>query len=112
MISIAIIGILISIAVPSFLRARENSRGQACQENLSKIDGAKEQYAIEFKLSNGSEMTMEWLVTPNGCSSGAGFLKREPECPSGGSYTIMNVGIDPTCSIGANNSPFLPHELP
>lgn len=45
MIVVAIIGIIIAIAVPAFLRARENSRGRACQENLSKIDGAKEQYA-------------------------------------------------------------------
>ncbi len=52
MIVVAIIGIIIAIAVPAFLRARENSRATACQENLTKIDGAKEQYALEFKYAN------------------------------------------------------------
>ena len=40
MIVVAIIGILIAIAVPGFIRAREVSRRNSCQENLTKIDGA------------------------------------------------------------------------
>ena len=56
MIVVAIIGIIIAIAVPAFLRARENSRGRACQENLAKIDGSKEQYGLEFKLGNGAAL--------------------------------------------------------
>lgn len=111
MIVVAIIGIIIAIAVPAFLRARENSRGQACQENLSKIDGAKEQYALEFKLSNGSDISMDWLVTPNGCASGSGYLKKTPECPSNGSYETNAIGTAPTCSISTGNSPFTPHVL-
>ncbi len=51
MIVVAIIGIIIAIAVPAFLRARENARGRACQENLSKIDGSKEMWALEEKKS-------------------------------------------------------------
>lgn len=111
MIVVAIIGIIIAIAVPAFLRARENSRGQACQENLSKIDGAKEQYALEFKLSNGSAIQMDWLIQPNGAAVGSGYLKKQPQCPSNGTYTLGNVGEDPSCSIGSTNSPFTPHIL-
>lgn len=111
MIVVAIIGIIIAIAVPAFLRARENSRGQACQENLSKIDGAKEQYALEFKLSNDSAIDMAALTNPNGCADGEGYLKKVPACPSTGDYAVNNVGTDPSCSIGSSNPPFTPHIL-
>jgi len=49
MIVVAIIGILIAIAVPGFLRARSISQQNACQENLTKIDGGKQQWALEQK---------------------------------------------------------------
>ena len=113
MIVVAIIGILIAIAVPGFLRARENSRGRACQENLTKIDGAKEQWALELKHSNDTPISDdaaflgdENIFGPNG------YVKKEPKCPSGGSYTINNIGTDPTCNIGTTNSPFVPHQMP
>jgi prepilin-type N-terminal cleavage/methylation domain-containing protein len=113
MIVVAIIGIIIAIAVPAFLRARENSRGRACQENLSKIDGSKEQYALEFKLSNGGTVTSDDLLNPPNTTTGAkqGYLKSWPKCPSGGTYSIAVIGDDPACSIGTTNSPFEPHVL-
>ena len=113
MIVVAIIGIIIAIAVPAFLRAREISRGRACQENLSKIDGAKEQYALEFKLSNGGAVTMAELVDPPNANAGdgEGYLKSTPNCPSSGTYTENVVGEAPTCDIGSTNSPFEPHIL-
>ena len=111
MIVVAIIGILIAIAVPGFLRARENSRGRACQENLQKVDGAKEQWALENRLSNGSTVPSGWLDDVDICGPN-GYIKRTPNCPSGGSYTPANIGTDPTCSIGTSNSPFTAHTLP
>jgi prepilin-type N-terminal cleavage/methylation domain-containing protein len=112
MIVVAIIGIIIAIAVPAFLRARENSRGQACQENLSKIDGAKEQYALEFRASQNSTVSFTNLITPGGASVGQGYLRDTPRCPSSGTYTVSNVGTNPSCSIGTSNAPFIPHVLP
>lgn len=99
MIVVAIIGILIAIAVPGFVRAREQSRDRACQENLTKIDGAKEQYALEQDVAEGEALgtDMAGLVSD-------GYLKRTPECPSSGSYTIGNVGTDPTCSVGGDHA--------
>lgn len=112
MIVVAIIGIIIAIAVPAFLRARENARGQACQENLSKIDGAKEQYALEFRLSNGYAVAdFTPLVQPGGAAVGEGYLKSAPLCPSTGTYTVNAIGTAPTCSIGVNGN-FTDHVLP
>lgn len=111
LIVVAIIGILISIAIPGFLRARENSRGRACQENLQKIDGAVEQWALENNQSNGSTvpLTSLWGATL--------YIKREPICPSGGTYGATAgagdfvVGGSPTCSIGTTNAPYEPHVI-
>lgn len=98
MIVVAIIGIIIAIAVPAFIRARENSRGRACQENLTKIDGAKEQYILEQKRTNG-ETFSDWskLVSANG----TGYIKVTPECPAGGVYTIGSGGAAPDCNYTA-----------
>jgi hypothetical protein len=87
-------GILTAIAVPGFLRARENSRTETCMENLIKLDGAKEQWALENNKQNGAEVKMEDLVGEDL------FIRRKPVCPRGGSYTLGVIGENPTCSCG------------
>ncbi len=47
MIVVAIIALLASLAVPSFLRARKRSQATSTLESLRMVDSAKEQYAIE-----------------------------------------------------------------
>ena len=56
MIVVLIIGILVAIAVPNFIRARESARARACVANLRQIDSAKEQYAMDNRLAQGSTM--------------------------------------------------------
>lgn len=109
-IVLAIVMIIIAIAIPTWLRQRENSRGIKCQENLAKISDAKEQYAMEFKISNGGIVDYPVaLMTPNGSS--VGYLKSEPFCAAGGTYTANAVGTDPTCSIGTSTAPYEPHVI-
>lgn len=101
MIVVAIIGILIAIAVPGFVRARTSSRARACQENLAKIDGAKEQWALENNQLATATPGFAVLCAPDGTL----YIKSAvtgPVCPGGGTYTIGAVGAAPTCSIGAN----------
>ena len=97
MIVVLIIGILLAIAVPNFVRARETSRTRTCIANLKQIDSAKEQRAMEARLAAGATVTQVQLVPD--------YLKRWPACPSGGTYTINNVGTDPTCSIAGHVLP-------
>ena len=47
MIVVAIIGLLASIAIPNFVRARRTSQTNACINNLRQIDSAKQQWALE-----------------------------------------------------------------
>src|ERR1700719_983124 len=51
MIVVAIIGLLAAIAIPNFVRARTTSQQNACINNLRQIDGAKQQWALENKVS-------------------------------------------------------------
>jgi type II secretion system protein G len=101
MIVVAIIGILIAIAVPGFVRARTQSRNRACQENLTKIDGAKEQWALENNKAPTDACAMTNLVTADPTTS---YMKKVPVCPEGGTYTVGAVGTDPTCSKGGQHS--------
>jgi prepilin-type N-terminal cleavage/methylation domain-containing protein len=109
MIVSGIISIIVAIAVPTWLRQREIARARCCQENLSKIAGAKEQYALEFKVANGTTITYpDDLITPPGATVGEGFMKKAPSCPAAGTYTANAIGTDPECSIV---STIIPHEL-
>ena len=107
MIVVLIIGILLAIAVPNFVRAREASRAKACTANLKQIDSAKEQWAMDNRVSSGGAApVMTTLV------GSAGYIKSTPACPSSGTYTINAVGTNPVCSVGGTAGDPLAHLLP
>ena len=56
MIVVLIIGILMAIAVPNFIKARETSRRNSCIANLKQIDGAKATWALELKKATTDTM--------------------------------------------------------
>lgn len=102
MIVVAIIGILIAIAVPGFIKARETSRNRACQENQTKIDGAIQQYILENneKDLDTSALQAGGLPLLIGADN---FLKSEPKCPSDGIYAVRAtagaVGEGVSCTV-------------
>lgn len=65
---IPVIGIMVAVAVPGFLRAREISRRNACQENQVKIEGAVMQYVLEHRLSgighDGGTGFLDFVANP------------------------------------------------
>lgn len=91
MIVVLIIGILLAIAVPNFMKARESSRTKSCIANLKQIDAAKEQYAMDEKLESGAAIP-DGALWPD-------YIKAEPECPSGGTYAVNDLDTDPTCTV-------------
>jgi len=95
MIVVLIIGILLAIAVPNFIKARETSRNKTCVANLKQIESAKEQWAMENKMGADDEPSEDDLLG----SGGDGYMKSFPECPSGGDYTIGAISEDPACSV-------------
>ncbi len=94
MIVVLIIGILLAIAVPNFIKARESSRAKSCVANLKQIDSATEQYLMDNRTTTYPALA---ALTPN-------YLKTTPACPSGGAYTMGTATANPSCSIGNNGS--------
>jgi prepilin-type N-terminal cleavage/methylation domain-containing protein len=90
MIVVLIIGILLAIAVPNFVSARETSRKKSCIANLKQIDSAKEQWAMDNSKTTGDAIVQAAVDA---------FIKSgTPACPSGGTYTYGAVGTNPTCN--------------
>jgi prepilin-type N-terminal cleavage/methylation domain-containing protein len=96
MIVVLIIGILMAIAVPNFIRARETSRRNSCIANLKQMDSAKEQWAMDNKAASGAAVVMADIAGT--------YMKGPvtgPICPAGGAYTVNVVGTNPACSKAA-----------
>ena len=104
MIVVLIIGILLAMAIPNFVRARETSRAKSCQSNLKQINGAKELWAMDNKKTATD-------TAPASTDLASTYIKVYPACPSNGTYTIGQVSIIPTCSIGAQQG-YNDHVLP
>jgi prepilin-type N-terminal cleavage/methylation domain-containing protein len=94
MIVIMIIGLLLNIATPAFINARDVGQARACVSTLHNIVLAKEQYAIENNAPG--TITPIWSnLTP--------YMKSNatPVCPTNGSvYSINDLNTYPTCSYG------------
>ena len=96
MIVVLVIGILLAIALPNFMKARETSRVKACLTNMTKIQGAKMQWAMDARQPSSATPGAGVLYGPGNYIIGdpAG-----PVCPANGTaYTINNVASNPDCS--------------
>jgi len=99
MIVVLIIGILMSIAVPSFIQARQTARKSSCINNLKAIETAKEQWAMDNKKSNGDVVAMTNLV------GATLYMKNTPSCPEAGTYTVNPIGTVPSCTVATHLLP-------
>lgn len=97
MIVVAIIGLLATIATPTWVRARTSSQMNTCINNLRQIDGAKQQWALETKQATNA------LPAYSDISS---YLKNSVSCPSAGtdtsfagSYDPQDLSLPPVCRI-------------
>ena len=93
MIVVAIIGLLASIAIPNFVKARTTAQMNACISNLRQIDGAIQQWALDTKQGDTATVTAADVLP---------YLKNAVVCPSGGktfadSYSVTTVAARPTC---------------
>jgi prepilin-type N-terminal cleavage/methylation domain-containing protein len=97
MIVVLIIGILLAIAIPNFITARQTSQKKSCLSNLKQIDAAKEQWAMD-----GNTGTPAWTDIMGTDK----YMKGDPAAPctcptDGSSYTVNAIGTDPTCPNSA-----------
>lgn len=106
MIVIMISAMLLAIALPNFIQARETSRSKACQRTLWEIQSAKERWAMDNRRGATDTPLMVDLVVPGV------YLRSMPVCPSLGTYTIGRLDETPTCSIGGTKGSLDAHVLP
>lgn len=123
MIVVLLISILLAIAAPNFVSARESSRSKACVANLSQINSAKTQCIMDNKLSNTSAATFSidgvtattpgpsgiYQLTRSGAN--ANYLRVIPTCPSSGIYSPGSVTTAPTCSIATDPAATVDYQL-
>ena len=95
MIVVAIIGLLAAIGIPSFTKARDNSRAKACVNNLRMIAAGGEQHMMEVNAT---------IYTT---TEAAAYIKGGlPACPQAGTYGApATANDDPTCSLGTTVTP-------
>lgn len=113
MIVVLILGVLMTLALPSFINARDSTQSKSCIANLKKFQGAKEQYAFDSRLPAGSSTPITWTNI-------AGYLRYPnanattgPTCPTkGDAYTYGTLAENPTCGyVGPQGNPSLAHAL-
>ena len=97
-LSIFLIPLLVAIAIPNFVRARNTTQMNACINNLRQIDGAKHGWALENKKQPGEPVDESAINV---------YIKNgaRPVCPAGGIYTYGAVGEDPICSVPDHQLP-------
>jgi hypothetical protein len=90
--SIFLVPMMLAIAIPNFIKARDTSMQNACINHLRQIDGAKNEWALEKGKTPGDTPTESDLLP---------YLNNQqmPKCPAGGVYIIGAVSNAPTCSI-------------
>lgn len=104
MIVVAIIGLLVSIAIPNFVHARSSAQQNACINNLRQIDGAAQTWALENNKTSGDVYTLT-LIKPYVKLDSGGNL---PGCPASGTYAPgAYVSNAPTCTLST-----IGHALP
>ena len=93
MIVVLIIGILLAIAVPNFIKARQSSRLQTVIANLKQIDSAKEQCAMDKGAAAGNTALCDQAALTDAAN---GYVKAWPEGPVTGTYVANAIGTTPT----------------
>lgn len=100
MIVVAIIGLLIAIALPNFMKARNEARKNLCYNNLRLIGHAVEQARIELNLDDTQDPTEAQI---------GNYIKGgyPPRCPSGGTYShhgnLVTCDVHGTYNIATGN---------
>ena len=92
MIVIAILGLLVSIAVPNYVKSRQRAQRNLCISNLRVIDHAKEQWGFEKRKAVGDRARRAEINL---------YLKggKAPQCPASGTYRYRPFGSEPRCTI-------------
>lgn len=95
MVVVLIIGILVAIAIPVFNAATKTARERTCHSNERTVEGAVEQYLAadpNYTVTGDDWDAIMGKLVPD-------YIKAEPTCPEGGTYTFDDTAKTVTCSV-------------
>ncbi|MDA1087402.1 MAG: type II secretion system protein [Verrucomicrobia bacterium] len=100
MIVVAIIGVLSIMALPSFVKARSESRTATCVNNLRQMHAAKQQAAMENNWANNASAAT--LGNPYYMDTISSYIRggERPMCPTGAACYYNGINVPPTCQSG------------
>ena len=100
MIVVSLIGLLVAIAIPTFMKSRETSQLKAIFNNLRVVESAKDQWALENQKGTGA--TPDWTNL-------ADFIKGGTVKPATSEiYTINTVGTNAYATCNTRLGTFAP----
>ncbi len=101
MIVVLIVGILLAIAAPNYVQAREATRRKSCIANLRRLMVAKQQWAMDNNREPTDTPDWSDIVGSDKYIKGDPATFATSTCRSGGVYTMNDVSTPPQCSLEA-----------
>jgi prepilin-type N-terminal cleavage/methylation domain-containing protein len=109
MIVVGIIGLLVGIALPNFIKSRATSQQNACINNMRQLNSAVQQWAMETGQAPGAPApSVTTDLTPYIQLNSNSAI---PSCPAGGTYVINNISVVPQVYCTLSSLPSDPHIL-
>lgn len=93
MIVVTIIGLLLLMAIPNFMKNRQVAQRQTCISNLRVLDTAKQLWAMETGRGD-TEVPDETDLVGVGL-----YISKVPICPAQGEYSFNAVDEWPSCDF-------------
>ena len=112
MIVVAILGLLVTLGVPGFMRSRDKARKDTCINNLRMIENAADQYRIDFNLPFATSVSILslWPTASSG-KDVSSYINKQLFCPVkgnsyvGGAASQAKNNLPTTMDIAANGVP-------
>ena len=109
MIVVAIIGLLVAIGVPGFIKARDNARKNSCYNNMRVIAHAIQQYTIDSNIpSDDTVLLYDGTIMPaSDIRDPDLYVPNYLQCPEAsatyGATAVNNSNLNVTCRATANS---------
>jgi prepilin-type N-terminal cleavage/methylation domain-containing protein len=119
MIVLAILGLLVTLGVPGFLRSRNKAWYDTCVNNLRMIEHAADQYRIDNNLLVTQDVNILWLWPSTSTAKDvSAYVNKQLFCPQGSFYrggtaagaipaggsTLINANNHPHCADGSTST--------
>ncbi len=111
MIVVAILGLLVTLGVPGFIRSRDKARRDTCVNNLRIIENAADQYRIDYNLSFSTPVSIISLwPSSSSVKNVSSYINKQLFCPVKtnkyvGGTDSGKTSLPSDMNITANGSP-------